>query len=246
MSPAPSFPSSNLAEHHDGQPLTAIDAVDGNVSTEISRWFEQHGVAWSGTPGELARAIRRPVEQVLHAIQHSRTALLVFGIAATVSRESCRTVVCLRSLDDNLPQEETSATCDSGVEAWEGGTPAEHESPSDVLSTRSAEYSGNEHSANKTTTTSSAVWNIDEWRNKLILASLNPVEEPPHDRGRLLLLTIGILVGVLALSIAGHFVYSNRNIIPSRSSPTTSFIAEPASAGALERDVHSNLQSRLA
>lgn len=244
MSPdlVPSFPSSNLPEHHGGQPPTGIDAADATVLTEISRRFEQHGVAWSGTPGELARAIGRPVEQVLHAIQLPRTALLVYGIAATMSREGCRTVVCLRGLDENLPQEKTTATFDTGVEAWKGSTPAEHESRPDVLSdTRSAEHSGK-----KTTEDPSVVWNIDEWRNKLILASLNPVEEPPHDRGRLLLLTIGIVVGVLALSIAGHFVYTNRKIIPSRSSPTTSFIGEPASAGTLERDVYSNLQSRLA
>lgn len=224
----PSTSSWNPSDHDVEQPPTAVGPIDGAVLTEISQWFERQGVAWSGTPGELSRAIGRPMQQVLYAVQFSSTALLLFGIAATVSREQgCPMVVCLRRLDNNLSRPKMPQTYSDG-EVDDTGK-CENEPPRAVRAGNSiALHSELEPSQNP------MVWNVDEWRNKLILASLNPVEEPPADCHRLILLAILGVVVVCALSIAGYFARNEMKRTRSRSSPT-SFIVAPQSPRQMSR-----------
>jgi hypothetical protein len=74
--------------------------ADADVVDRIHRWFSQHGVAWAGTPGELARILGGTPEQLMHAMEEASVTLLVFGISASVFRRSGQPmIIVLRRLE---------------------------------------------------------------------------------------------------------------------------------------------------
>jgi len=83
-----------------GYPRVA-DQIDTAVLGNLHEWFDEHAVAWAGTPVELGNMIGRPKQQVVHAIETASATLLVFGIAASLSRRpGLPTVIVLRHLEE--------------------------------------------------------------------------------------------------------------------------------------------------
>jgi Sel1 repeat len=75
--------------------------ADAEVINRINVWFVQHGIAWAGTPGELAHLIGRGSEELRHALEAASVTLLVFGISASVLRRPGQpTIISLRRLEE--------------------------------------------------------------------------------------------------------------------------------------------------
>src|SRR6185369_13315178 len=90
-----------LASDEAAKAISTADPADAAVLEKVSHWFAQHGVAWSGTPAELAGILGCPAEQLVHAIEVASATLLVSGIAGSVcKRPGLPTVICLRRLEE--------------------------------------------------------------------------------------------------------------------------------------------------
>ena len=105
-----------------GYPRVA-DQIDSAVLKKVHEWFDEHAVAWSGTPVELGTMIGRPNQQVVHAIEIASVTLLVFGIAASLSRRpGLPTVIVLRHLEEISPDIDSQAGASDSE--WPRGTSA--------------------------------------------------------------------------------------------------------------------------
>src|SRR5215813_3308363 len=99
-----------------GYPRVA-DQIDTAVLGNLHEWFDERAVAWAGTPVELGNMIGRPKQQVVHAIETASVTLLVFGIAASLSRcPGLPTVIVLRHLEE-IPPDIDSPTGASDIAA---------------------------------------------------------------------------------------------------------------------------------
>jgi TPR repeat protein len=112
------------------------DRLDGDVLKAISEWFDQHGVAWAGTLGELSSNVGRTPEQVIHALEASPIGMLLFGIASSIShRSGSPTMVSLRRLLDvsDLEQRRAPETHPATVPASDAAAgPPENSVPHDT------------------------------------------------------------------------------------------------------------------
>src|SRR5262249_3783636 len=99
------------------------DQIDTAVLMDVHDWFDEHAVAWVGTPVELCNMIGLPKQQVVHAIETASVTLLVFGIAASLSRRpGLPTVIVLRHLEEISPDIDSQAGARDSE--WPRGTSA--------------------------------------------------------------------------------------------------------------------------
>jgi uncharacterized protein len=165
------------------------DPTDSTVLKEICDWFEQHGIAWSGTPGELAVEIGRPPQQVVHAIETGSMTLLVVGVTAALSRRlGLPTLISLHRLEKIRTPGEDS-TCEPGV------APEQRCENSG----RSADISPEVPAENGDPPATEPIADDAIWRDKLALAALNPADDPPR---RVISKIFGFLLAVMILVAA--------------------------------------------
>jgi Sel1 repeat len=160
----------NVADLGHEQDSRMVDPVDAAVVKEICQWFEQHGVAWSGTPGELAVGIGRPAQQVVHAIEAGSMTLVVFGISASLSRRSgSPTLISLHRVEKIVTPAKDS-TCERGAAPEQSCENSGR--PPDIFPEVPPEDG-------KMPATEPVADDVI-WRNKLALAALSPTDDPPR------------------------------------------------------------------
>jgi hypothetical protein len=152
-------------------PVRTADHVDAEILKEISEWFQQHGLGWSGTLGELSANVGHPPAELMHALEVSSLALLISGIAASVShRSGSPTMVSLRRLVDSRADYRdevdisgpATAACDGGI--------------SEILPSNcelQLPATGCEHDG----IVSEDSLGFDGWRSELVLQTLTPLRE---------------------------------------------------------------------
>ena len=205
-----------IASDQAARAVSTADPADAAVLENVSHWFAQHGVAWSGTPGELAGIVGCPTEQLVHAMEVASATLLVFGIAGSVcKRPGLPTVICLRRLEEICDECEFSPDpCDALppqnliVRDSNDAQPAAENVVGDTSQAQSEHSSG---SANPGDT-------LDpEWRNKLVMGALTPVDDAADaQRGKFLWKALLVLTLLFAVAMTNHRVNSLATRIGSR------------------------------
>jgi hypothetical protein len=171
-------PATAFAEHGAG-PCSA-NASDAAVLEKLCQWFAQHGVAWSGTPGELAANTGYPTDQIVHAIEAASKTLLLFGISGCVCRRpGLPTVICLRRLEEiRVHSQDATGEWDQSTSSSAGaGEISKRES-------LAQEIVGEGDPVEKQPLGSAAGSEpLDgEWHRKLVLAALNPADDSADSR----------------------------------------------------------------
>jgi TPR repeat protein len=189
---------------------------DAAVLENVFHWFVQHGVAWSGTPGELAGIVGCPSEQVVHAMEVASVTLLVFGIAGSVcKRPGLPTVIYLRRLEEICNQCEfskgpadPSLAQNVTVRDFNDAQPALENV---VENTSQVQREDSESSA-------SPGEPLDpEWRNKLAMGALTPVHDPADaQRGKFLWKALVVLSLLFAVAMTNRSITSHTIRIGSR------------------------------
>jgi hypothetical protein len=174
-------PGTASAEH--GAGFSSDSASDAAVLEKLCQWFAQHGVAWSGTPGELAANTGCSSDQMVHAIEAASKTLLLSGISGSVCRRpGLPTVICLRLLEE-IRERSRDATGEWD-ESMSSSAEAGKISKAELLA---QEIGGEDDPAEKQPLGVAAPESepLDpEWHRKLVLATLNPADDPADSRRR--------------------------------------------------------------
>jgi TPR repeat protein len=205
--------SANLSAEHRELPPPASPS-DAAMLEDLCHWFVQRGVAWTGTPGELAGVLGCSSEQLMHAMEVASLTLLVFGVSGSVcKRRGLPTVICLRRLEEICNQcENSTAACD---------TPLSLSSTADnLMQEQSSEGESGHDAATEMQSSDSAAPSEpldDEWHRKLVLAALNPADDPAdRPRANLAWKALAVLGLILAIAITNRSVISFTGRIGSR------------------------------
>jgi hypothetical protein len=229
-----------IASDEAAKAISTADPADAAVLEKVSHWFAEHGVAWSGTPAELAGILGCPTEQLVHAIEVASATLLVSGIAGSVcKRPGLPTVICLRRLEEICDECEFSpdpcdkdshdkapydtAPCDTA--------PSQNLAEPDSNDAQPAPQNIAEDNSQAPTedlsTSADPGEAVDtEWRNKLVMGALTPVDDAAHaQRGKFLWKALIVLALLVAVAMTNHRINSLVSRIGSR---FKSLVARPA------------------
>jgi hypothetical protein len=229
-----------IASDEAAKAISTADPADAAVLEKVSHWFAQHGVAWSGTPAELAGILGCPTEQLVHAIEVASATLLVSGIAGSVcKRPGLPTVICLRRLEEICDECESSPDpCDTNsydTDSYDTApcdtTPSQNLAEPDSNDAQPAPENSAEDKSQAPTedlsTNSNTGEAVDtEWRNKLVMGALTPVDDTAHaQRGKFLWKALIVLALLVAVAMTNHRINSLASRIGSR---FKSLVARPA------------------
>ncbi|HMC73584.1 MAG TPA: tetratricopeptide repeat protein [Terriglobales bacterium] len=224
-----------LASDEAAKAISTADPGDAAVLEKVSHWFAQHGVAWSGTPAELAGILGCPTEQLVHAIEVASATLLVSGIAGSVcKRPGLPTVICLRRLEEICDECEFSPDpCDTNPydKAPYDTAPSQNLAAPDSNDAQSVPENVAEDNSQAPTEDLSPSADpgeaVDtEWRNKLVMGALTPVEDAADgQRGKFLWKALIVLALLFPVAMTSHRVNSLASRIGSR---FKSLVARPA------------------
>ena len=219
-----------IASDEAAKAISTADPADAAVLEKVSHWFAQHGVAWSGTPAELAGILGCPTEQLVHAIEVASATLLVSGIAGSVcKRPGLPTVICLRRLEEICDECESSPDpCDTNSY---DKAPSQNLAEPDSNDAQPAPENIAEDKSQAPTEDLSISADpgeaVDtEWRNKLVMGALTPVDDTAHaQRGKFFWKALIVLALLVAVAMTNHRINSLASRIGSR---FKSLVARPA------------------
>jgi hypothetical protein len=183
-----------------GYPRVA-DQIDTAVLRNVHEWFDEHAVAWAGTPVELGNMIGRPKQQVVHAIETASETLLVFGITASLSRRpGLPTVIILRHLEEICPDLGGPART-SDVRTGHGD--GDWEVSNGLLSGDPAAQPPVSKRLQKNAPNSETIDTVDrdDTIDLVSFSSFSPGDDPPHTHKRLwVLLAAIVLLAIIGMS----------------------------------------------